>query len=122
MADQKITFENMLETASREITKTFEALESIEGKTDSEAAFISHASEFQTGRPIPNYPQWSERLGKLRDRVISENQKEVVIEFAKMFTDLVWGWEYGALDGEGYMLSIKMSSYVVGHTRVQQSS
>jgi hypothetical protein len=79
--------------------------------------FIEHASLFGEGE-IYNYPHWSEKLGVLRDAVFRSGGDPQICEIANLLTELIWEWEYGAMEEEGY----KSSQHLASLARTIQNS
>lgn len=96
--------------ANAEIRKVFAALSSFPDLTSEDQSFIEHASRFGRGEPILNYPQWSGELGRLRDKVLRSQGDPRIAQIVSGLTELIWKWEYGAMENAGHLRTLELSS------------
>jgi len=96
--------------ATAELKTVFAALEKVQGLSDVERTFIDHASLFGAGEPIQDYPQWSAALGTLRDDVLRSGGDPLIAKIANLLTELIWRWDYGAMEEEGHRSSLELSA------------
>ena len=95
--------------ATAELKTVVAALEKVHGLTGIERTFIEHASLFGHGKPIQDYPQWSNALGTLRDDMLRSGGNPLIAKIGNMLTELIWRWEYGAMEEVGYRHSLELS-------------
>ena len=98
------------EPATSEIKKVLAAIENFQGQNCAERNFIEHASLFGEGKPIPDYPQWSNDLGTLSDDILQSRGNPLIGKIAHLLTDLIRRWEYGAMEKEGYRSCLEISA------------
>lgn len=96
--------------ATAELKAVFAALEKVQGLSGVERSFIEHVSLFDQGKPIQDYPQWSDALGTLRDDMHRCGGDPLIAKIANLLTELIWRWEYGAMEEEGYRDSLELST------------
>lgn len=98
------------ELADEEIKSVISALADVRDLTITDRAFIDHAELFVKGNPIPNYPGWSEKLGSLRDDLVRSGGNPLVASIANLLTVLIWRWEYGGMEEEGYKSALELAA------------
>jgi hypothetical protein len=97
------------ELATDEIKKVMSAFDNRRDLNDSDIAFIEHAKLLGKGNPIPNYPLWSEALGSLRDEMLLSGGNPLVGKITNLLTVLIWQWEYGAMEEQGYRSALELA-------------
>jgi hypothetical protein len=97
------------ELATKEIKTVISALSNAKGLGSAARTFIEHASFFGEGQ-ITHYPRWSDDLGVLRDDMLRSGEDPLVCKIANLLTVLIWQWEYGAMEEEGFKSSQDLAS------------
>lgn len=103
-----------LELTTSDIKTGISALSSAKVLNSTARTFIEHASLFGDGQ-ISNYPRWSDELGVLRDAMLRSGDDPLMCKVAKLLTELIWQWEYGPMNEDGYKGAQHLASLAKTH-------